>query len=92
MPYSRNNTKKAMSICDAIGTLLDGKERMSQEIEDYVQRASDFMELAFAKMQLEAAQYAAEKVEQLQQLLPIFTVDQGTGEVVMKAGAGDEER
>lgn len=89
MAYSRMNTKKAMSICDAIGSLLESKERMRPDIEETVQHASHYMELALAKMQLEAAERAEENERYYQALLPLFTVDQGTGEVVSAKASDD---
>lgn len=86
MPYSRANLKKALSIADALDKLLEAKERMSRDVEVNVERASDYMQLALAEMEIESAVDAKERVEELQLRLPFSgleqqSVDKQTGEV-----------
>ena len=45
---------------------------MSRDIEVYVEHASNLMQLALARMQIEAAEFAKEKQKQLEPLLPLF--------------------
>ena len=72
MPYSRNNLKKALAIVDSMESLLEAKDRMSSDIEVFVDQAANYMKFALAKMQVEAGVAAREEGARIQPLLPLF--------------------
>lgn len=85
--YSRKNLKKLMSLCDGTEGLLDTKDTMDPAIEEMVQYASNCLEIALVKMQLEAAVFAKGKEVELMDspMFPQVTKSvprEGLGEVI----------
>ena len=60
MAYSRKAHRKLLAISDAIGGILDAKERLDDNIQKVLERAFEDIELALAQMH-EAHIYLAQK-------------------------------
>jgi hypothetical protein len=76
-----------MSIVDAIESLLESKD-LAPDVETYIECACTYMQIALARMEVEAAVDAGQREKELQLLLPLagfqepMLVDKHTGEVL----------
>ena len=83
MSYSRKNLKKALAVADGIDGLLDSKEPLEPDVEMFLEHASDYVNMALCRMQIEAGNDAKVREPEIQLRLPMFSVDKATGEVVV---------
>lgn len=82
MAYSRKNLKKALAIADALDSLLDSQEDLEPDVEMFLEHASDYVNMALCRMQIEAGYDAKAREPEIQLRLPMFSVDKATGELV----------
>lgn len=82
MSYSRKNLRKAIAIADALDSLIESKEGLEPDVEMFLEHASDYINMALCRMQIEAGDDAKAREPEIQLRLPMFSVDHATGELV----------